>query len=227
MRTDTVEIMNRSAPLDVTVVIPCLNEAGALPAVLAALPEGFHALVVDNGSEDDTAQVAGAHGARVLSQPERGYGAAVQAGIHAATTEVIAVLDGDGSMDPADLPRLAALLNSGVDLVVGRRRGGRGWPLHARIGNGIIAFRLRQRYGLPLHDIGPMRIARRASYLSLGPLHQRFGYPLELLIAAARHDWTVVERDITYRPRSHGKSKVSGSVLGTVRVVADFWAVSR
>lgn len=213
----------------VTVVIPCRDEAEALPGVLAAIPSGYRALVVDNGSTDETAAVATANGAEVVHEAEAGYGAAVQAGIAAADTEVVGVLDGDGSMDPAELPGLVDALLAGADLVVGRRRPTRSaaWPLHARLGNRAFAYRLRRRYGLPVHDIGAMRVARRDALLALGPLHRRSGYPLELLIGASKAGWQVVERDIVYRPRTHGASKVSGSTIGTLRAVRDFWAVGR
>lgn len=107
----------------VTVVLPCLNEEESLPAVLAAIPADYRALVVDNNSTDDTARVAARHGARVVAEPRAGYGAAVHAGVMAATTPIVAVIDADGSMDGADLPRLVAALEQGADLVTGR-----GWP---------------------------------------------------------------------------------------------------
>jgi glycosyltransferase involved in cell wall biosynthesis len=210
----------------VTVVIPCLDEADALPGVLAAVPPGYRALVVDNGSQDGTASVARAHGATVVTEPRRGYGAAVQAGISAASDGIVGFLDGDGSMNPSDLPRLVDALGD-ADLVVGRRVAvDHGvWPLHARLGNRLLAMRLRRRYRLDVHDIGAMRVARRSTLLALGPLHPRFGYPLDLLVRAAAAGLTVVERDIDYRNRSHGRSKVSGSWRGTVATVRDFWAV--
>lgn len=212
----------------VTVVIPCLNEEGAIPGVLARIPFEYRAIVVDNGSDDATAEVAAAEGATVVHEPAKGYGAAVQAGIDAATTDVVAVLDGDGSMDPGELGPLVADVESGrADLAVGRRKPlrHRDWPLHARAGNALLAYRLRRRYGVPVHDIGAMRVARKQSLLDLGPMHQRFGYPLELLVRAGGAGWTVTEHDITYAPRTHGRSKVSGSPIGTIRVVADFWTV--
>ncbi|MFI6045529.1 glycosyltransferase family 2 protein [Nocardia sp. NPDC051321] len=216
-------------PDGVTVVIPCRDEADALPEVLAAIPAGYNALVVDNGSTDGTAAVARARGATVVQESRPGYGAAVQAGIAAARTDLVAVLDGDGSMDPAELPGLVELVRGGADLAVGRRRptGAGVWPWHARIGNLLIARRLRRKYGLPVHDIGAMRVARRGRMLSLGPLHPRSGYPLELLVGAAGAGWQVVERDIAYRPRAGGVSKVSGSWLGTARATKDFLAVLR
>ncbi|MFC8525825.1 glycosyltransferase family 2 protein [Nocardia sp. NPDC057227] len=210
----------------VTVVIPCRDEAEALPKVLAAVPGGYRVLVVDNGSTDGTAAVARAAGARVISEPTPGYGAAVQAGIAAAATGVVAVLDGDGSMDPGELPELVGAVTAGADLAVGRRRPvQRGcWPWHARLGNRVIAARLRRR-GVPVHDIGAMRVARRDALLALGPLHPRFGYPLELLVRAAAAGWRIVEFDIGYRPRAGGVSKVSGSLRGSARATRDFLAV--
>ncbi|MGW0177916.1 glycosyltransferase family 2 protein [Nocardia sp. NPDC003345] len=216
-------------PAGVTVVIPCRNEAEALPGVLAALPPGYRPIVVDNGSTDATAAVAAACGARVITETRPGYGAAVQAGIAAAGTGLVAVLDGDGSMDPAELPLLVAAVHEGADLAVGRRRPvARGvWPWHTRLGNRVVAHRLRRRYGLPVHDIGAMRVAGRERLESLGRLHDRFGYPLELLVRAADAHWRVREIDISYHPRAGGTSKVSGSARGSLRATRDFLAVLR
>jgi len=212
---------------DVTVVIPCHNEAGALPGVLTAVPPGYRVIVVDNASTDDTAAVARAAGARVVHEPVPGYGSAVHAGVRAADTALVAVLDGDGSMDAAELSFLLGELGPDVDMVVGRRRpvSAGAWPWHARLGNLLIAGLLRWRHGLAVHDIAAMRVARRERLLTLGPLHPRSGYPLALLIRAGAAGWRIVERDISYRPRTHGVSKVSGSVRGTVTAVKDFWSV--
>lgn len=211
-------------------ILPCLDEAAALPAVLAALPPGYRAVVADNGSRDGSAEVAAAHGATVVIEPRRGYGAAVHAGLLAATAPRVCVLDADGSLDPGELPRLVALLDEpGADLVVGRRvPAGRGaWPWHARAGNAVLAGLLRRR-GLPVHDIGPVRAARRADLLALGVAHRASGYPLELLLRAGAAGWRIVEVPVTYRPRAAGtRSKVSGSVRGTVGAVRDFTAVLR
>ena len=211
----------------VTVVLPCLDEADSLPAVLAAIPVGYRALVVDNNSSDDTAGVAGRHGARVIAEPRAGYGSAVHAGVVAATTPVVAVIDADGSMDPADLPRLVAALERGADLAVGRRRPVQGlrWPWVARVGTVVMSWRLRTRHGLPVHDIAPMRAARREALLSLGVVDRRSGYPLELLVRAAAAGWRVVELDVSYGPRTAGKSKVSGSLRGSITAILDFWKV--
>ncbi|MCV6982681.1 glycosyltransferase family 2 protein [Mycolicibacterium pulveris] len=212
--------------VSVTVVLPCLNEAASLPGVLAAMPAGYRALVVDNNSTDDTAQVARRHGADVVVEPQPGYGAAVHAGVVAATTPIVAVLDGDGSLDPGDLPRLVEELER-ADMAIGRRRPipGLRWPWHARLGTAAVCWRLRRRHGLPVHDIAPMRVARRDDLLSLGVADRRSGYPLELLVRAAAAGWHVVERDVRYGPRTGGKSKVSGSLRGSVVAALDFWRV--
>jgi len=208
----------------VTVILPCLNEADALPSVLTRMPTDYRVLVVDNNSTDDTAQVARRHGAEVVTERIPGYGSAVHAGVVAATTPVVAVLDGDGSMDPAELPDLVAALQR-ADLVCGRRRPTPGlrWPWHARLGNAVVCWRLRQRHGLDVHDIAPVRVVRREALLNLGVEDRRSGYPLELLVRAAAANWRVAEIDIRYGPRAGGKSKVSGSVRGSLIATVDFW----
>jgi glycosyltransferase involved in cell wall biosynthesis len=211
----------------VTVVLPCLNEAESLPGVLADLPDGYRALVVDNNSTDDTAAVARRCGADVVAEAQPGYGAAVHAGIVAASTDLVAVLDGDGSLDPGELPRLVADVERGADMAVGRRRPvpGLNWPWHARLGTAAVCWRLRTRHGLPVHDIAPMRVARREALMNLDVRDRRSGYPLELLVRAAAAGWRVVELDVSYGPRTGGKSKVSGSLRGSITAILDFWKV--
>lgn len=208
----------------VDVVLPCLDEAEALPGVLRRLPAGYRAIVVDNGSTDHTVAVAAAAGARVVDEPRRGYGAAVHAGLVAATADVVCVLDADGSLAPEALPGLVASVAGGVDLAVGRRvpAGPGAWPWHARAGNLLIAALLRRR-GIPVRDIGPVRAARRDSLLALGVRDRTYGYPLELLLRAGAAGWRIRETDVAYSPRTGGRSKVSGSVRGTVRAA---WAMS-
>ncbi|MFR9776587.1 glycosyltransferase family 2 protein [Micromonospora sp. MS34] len=217
-------------PTQIDVVLPCLDEAAALPGVLTALPPGYRAIVVDNGSRDGSPEVAARHGARVVHEPRRGYGAAVHAGIEHAETELVCVLDADGSFDPAELPALVAPVAAGTaDLSVGRRRPVRAgvWPWHARAGTALVAALLRQR-GVPLRDLSPIRVARREALLALGVTDRAFGYPLELMIRAAAAGWRIHERDVAYAPRAAGtRSKVSGSVRGTLRATRDFVAVLR
>jgi glycosyltransferase involved in cell wall biosynthesis len=215
------------------IVLPCLDEADALPATLAALPPGWPVLVVDNGSTDATAEVARTHGADVVVEPRRGYGAAVHTGLEAAasvsTADLVAVLDGDGSLDAAVLPVMAAMVEGGhADLAVGRRVpvSAGVWPWHARAGNAAISALLRRR-GLPVHDIAPIRVGRRQDLLDLGVTDRAFGYPLELLVRAGAAGWRISEIPVAYRARAGGRSKVSGSVRGTLRASRDMAGVLR
>ncbi len=207
-------------------VLPCRDEAAALPGVLASVPAGLHVVVVDNGSTDGTADVARRLGATVVHEPTPGYGAAVHAGVLATTAEYVGILDGDGSMDPREItPLLDAVRTGRAAMACGRRRPSAGgvWPWHARAGNAVVLAWLRHRTGLPLHDIAPMRVCRREDLLALGVRDRRSGYPLELLVRAQRAGWVLTEHDITYHPRAAGtRSKVSGSVRGTVRAGRDF-----
>ena len=205
-------------------MLPCLDEALPLPGVLAVMPEDYVALVVDNNSTDGTAEVARRCGAQVVTESQPGYGAAVHAGVVAAKTPLVAVIDADGSLDPRDLPMLVEAVEAGADMAIGRRRPlpGVGWPWHARLGTAAVCWRLRQRHGMPVHDIAPMRVARRDALLALDVADRRSGYPLELLVKAAAAKWRVVELDVPYGVRTGGKSKVSGSLRGSITASYDF-----
>jgi glycosyltransferase involved in cell wall biosynthesis len=210
-------------------ILPCLDEGPALADLIPRVPSTFSVIVVDNGSTDDTAEVARRLGARVVSEATAGYGAAVHAGLLAATSEYVAFMDGDGSFDPDDLTAMLADVHEGrADLAVGRRRpvNHRVWPWHARAGNALIVAWLRRRTGMTSHDIAPIRVCRRDRLLTLDVRDRRFGYPVELLQKATSDGWRLAERDIAYHPRALGtRSKVSGSVSGTVRTARDFWKV--
>jgi glycosyltransferase involved in cell wall biosynthesis len=214
---------------DVDVVLPCLDEAAALPWVLGRMPAGYRAVVADNGSTDGSAEVARRLGAVVVDVPERGFGAAVHAGLLACSSEVVCVVDADGSLDPRQLPDVAGpVLRGEADLVLGRRRpvDRAAWPWHGRVGNAVLARRLRRRTGARLHDLGPMRAFRRQPLLELGVADRRFGYPLEVVLRAAGAGWRIAEVEVDYAHRADGtRSKVTGSVRGTARAVRDMAAV--
>jgi glycosyltransferase involved in cell wall biosynthesis len=207
----------------VDVVFPCLNEEKALPWVLGRLPEGYRAIVVDNGSTDRSAEVARELGATVVSEPRRGFGSAAHAGLLAATAPVVAFCDADASMDPRDLPTVVGpVAERRVELVLGRRRPTtRGaWPLHARIANQALALMMRNSTGLDLHDLGPMRAANRDALVALDLKDRRSGYPLEMVLRGNEVGWRVLEVDAPYSPRI-GRSKVTGTIRGTWIAVLD------
>ena len=209
--------------MPVDLVLPCLNEAAALPWVLERIPPGVRAIVVDNGSTDDSAAVAAGFGATVVRCEPKGYGAACHAGLEAADADVVAVMDADASLDPRQLVRVVAPVVAGrADLIVGRRRpvSRQVWPWHLRLANAELSRRIRRRTGVALHDLGPMRAARRTALLGLGLTDRRSGYPLETVVRAADAGWRIAEVDVDYLPRS-GRSKVTGTPLGAARAVRD------
>lgn len=204
------------------VILPALDEEGALPWVLGRLPDGYRAIVVDNGSTDRTAEVAADLGALVITEEQQGFGAACWAGLTAASAEVVCFMDADASFDPAELPSVAGPVIAGAaDLVMGARQARPGaWPWHARLANRVLAAEIRRRSGVRVTDLGPMRAARRDALLQLGLVDRRSGWPLEMVLRAQRQEWRIEEVPITYRPRI-GRSKVTGTVRGTVRAVTD------
>lgn len=215
--------------VDCQIILPCLDEGPALRSLLPRLPREMGVIVVDNGSRDNTAEIARAAGALVVSEPRRGYGAAVHAGLSAATAPYVVVMDGDDTLDPDAIGPLLAQVRLGhADLAQGRRvpvaRGV--WPWHARLGNALVLAWLRRRLDLTVRDIGPIRVARREELLALGVADRGLGYPVELLQRAGRAGWRIVEQDVAYLPRAAGtRSKVSGSARGTLRAARDFWRV--
>jgi glycosyltransferase involved in cell wall biosynthesis len=213
----------------IEVVLPVLDEAQALPVVIAAMPGGYVPLVVDNGSRDGSAQIARDLGARVVLEPRRGFGAACWAGLTAARTELVCFMDCDGSLDPGELPRVSDPVAAGtLGLCLGTRRPVAGaWPWPARAANRAIAWQLRRRAHTPLTDLGPMRCASREGLLDLGLRDRAFGWPLEMVLRAAGAGWGIGEVGVTYRPRVGGHSKVSGSARGSLRAVRDMRAVLR
>lgn len=213
----------RTELVDVDVILPTLDEAAALPWVLDRIPDGYRAIVVDNGSTDGSGDVARREGATVVEEPRRGFGAACAAGLAAASAPLVAFCDADASLDPAILPAVVAPVASDrADLVLGARRPTtwRATPVHARGANRYLARRVRRATGAPLTDLGPMRAARRDALAGLGVTDRRFGWPLEMVFRAGAAGWRIAEVPVPYAPRT-GRSKVTGTARGTVRAVTD------
>src|SRR4051794_40807147 len=209
------------------VVLPALDERPAIAWVLERMPAGYDPIVVDNGSTDGTGDTARALGARVVEEPRPGFGAACYAGLAASEAEIVCFMDCDASFDPRELPRVAEPVAAGdADLVLGARRraAGSAWPLPARAANPGPAGELRRRTGGRLAALGPMRAARRQDLLGLGIEDRRFGWPLEMVVRAGRARWRIREVPVSYLPRE-GRSKVTGTVRGTVRAVRDMAGV--
>lgn len=209
--------------LRVALVMPVLDEAAALPSVLAELPRELidDLVVVDNGSLDQSAEVARALGARVVSEPRRGYGAACLAGIaETADSDVVVFMDGDHSDYPEDLRSLLQPVVDGeADLVIGSRTRDPAaranlWP-QARFGNWLATVLMRLLFGITCTDLGPFRVIRRSALLQLGMRDRNYGWTVEMQVRAHRCGLRVLEVPVRYRQRI-GKSKISGTLKGTV-----------
>ncbi|MFQ5854997.1 MAG: glycosyltransferase family 2 protein [Anaerolineae bacterium] len=208
----------------ITAIIPALDEALTIADVVAAIPHDLvdSIIVVDNGSTDDTAQIARAASARVVHEPRRGYGFACHAGARAAgDVDILVFLDGDGADDPREISRLADPILAGqADLVIGSRERGEREPgallPHARLGNWLAAWLMRWLYGLQVTDLGPFRAIRRSVLEALHMQEMTYGWPTEMMVKAARQGYRVTEVPVSYRRRAGGESKISGTLRGTV-----------
>jgi glycosyltransferase involved in cell wall biosynthesis len=209
--------------MKISVVIPTYNEAPAIAEVIAAVPQNKieEIIVVDNGSTDGTAEKAAAAGARVIHEPRKGYGSACWAGANSIrNSDIIVFLDGDRSDDPAQLERIAAPVIQGqADLVIGSRIGGKlekgSMPLHAKLGNRVIVFLLRLLYGVRITDIGSFRAIPTRLLADLHMEQMTYGWPVEMVVKAARKGLRIQSVPIRYRKRI-GVSKVTGSLRGSV-----------
>lgn len=211
----------------IQVVLPVLDEVEALGWVLDRFPCGYEPLVVDNGSTDGSGALARKLGAEVVEEAQPGFGAACFAGLAAATSPLVCFMDADGSLDPAELPKVVAPLEGGrADLVLGTRVCLRGaQAFRNRAANRALVWQLHRVTGVHLHDLGPMRAARRDSLMDLGIRDRRCGWPLEMVLRALNDRWRVEEVPVSYAPRRGGRSKVTGTLRGTLRTVRDMGAV--
>lgn len=211
----------------VAIVIPALDEEAALRQLLPEIPQDFArwVIVADNGSTDATAAVARAAGAIVANEPKRGYGRTCLKGFQTACelgADIVVFMDGDGSDDPADLPLMLTPVREGhADMVIGSRvskRSERGAILpQARLGNWLVSRLLHFFYGVRLSDIGSFRVIRCPALQALHMQEMTFGWPVEMVVKAAKAHYRVKELPIHYRRRSHGRSKVAGTVIGSIK----------
>jgi glycosyltransferase involved in cell wall biosynthesis len=208
----------------IAVIIPALNEAGNIQRLAAEVLRlrPLEVIVADNGSTDATAAEARAGGARVVYEPRRGYGYACAAGAAAAQgAGILVFLDGDYSSLPAELPLLLAPLLAGeADLVLGSRTLGHiapgAMPLQQRFGNWLAARLMNRLYHLSITDLGPYRAIRRPLLADLAMREMTYGWPTEMMVKAARRGARLVEVPVSFHPRQAGRSKVSGTLRGTV-----------
>ena len=208
--------------MKISVVIPTLNEEEAIGEVIGAVPADrvHEIIVVDNGSTDNTRKNATIAGARVVLESRRGYGAACLAGAKAAAADIIVFLDGDRSDDPAQLEIIAGpVIADRADLVIGSRLKGvlakGAMPLHGRLGNRFMVSLLRLLYGVEITDIGSFRAIKAQTLFDLNMEQMTYGWPVEMVVKAARKGLRLQSVPIHYRKRI-GRSKVTGTLKGTI-----------
>lgn len=210
--------------MQITVIIPALNEAGNIRRLISELPDGVatQVIVVDNGSTDATASEALDAGAQVVHEDRRGYGYACAAGVRAASdADILVFLDGDGSFAPSEMPLLLSPLLAGqADLALGTRMTGKidagAMPSHQRFGNRLVSWLMRLLYGIAVTDLGPYRAIRRDLLNRLTMQEMTYGWPTEMMLKAAKRGARIVEVPVSYRKRWSGQSKVSGTVRGSI-----------
>ncbi len=211
----------------IAIVIPALNEEAAIAQLLTEIPResAQWIIVVDNGSTDQTATAAKDGGALVVSEPRRGYGRACSTGADYAQklgADILVFMDGDGSDNPADLPHMLEPVLSGMaDLAIGSRvskyaeRGA--VPPQARLGNWLVSRLISRFHRVSLHDVGSFRVINPAVLQKLEMREMTFGWPVEMLAKAARDGFHITEIPLRYRRRSHGRSKVGGTMVGSIK----------
>lgn len=219
----------------IAVVIPALNEAGNIAHVLGDIPDGVVKVVVDNGSSDGTAALAEKHGAVVLHESRKGYGSAVQAGLRylrADPPDIVVILDADHADDPSLMPKLTGPIAADqADFVLANRtRTAEPGALEPaqRLGNWLATRLMKWSTGYRYQDMGPFRAMRYSCMVALQMEDPTWGWNVEMQMKAVQHDLRIIEVALPYRKRRSGRSKISGSVRGTVRAGSRIlWAVHR
>lgn len=223
--------------LRAAVIIPALNEEESIGRTLDRVPRDLFktVIVADNGSADRTAEVAREHGAIVVSEPERGYGAACLASLAAVPpdTEAVVFMQADLSEDPEEAALLLAPIAEGrADLVLGSRAMGRAERgsvrMHQAFGNRLATFLIRLLFGYRYTDLGPFRAIRLESLRALGMRDRNYGWTVEMQIKALRHRLRVLEVPVSYRRRLAGEEKVSGNPIASMKAGAKIlWTVAK
>jgi glycosyltransferase involved in cell wall biosynthesis len=208
----------------VSVVIPALNEAESIAAVVREMPWALirECIVVDNGSTDATAAEASAAGARVVAASQRGYGRACAAGAAAAEGDILVFMDGDGSDVPAEMDQLLQPIVAGeCDFVIGSRMRGTREPGSLQISQifagWMAGILLSALYRVKYTDMGPFRAITRQALERLHMREETYGWNLEMQMRAAQCGLRIREIPVSYRKRAGGESKVAGSLSGSVR----------
>jgi glycosyltransferase involved in cell wall biosynthesis len=209
--------------MNISIILPAYNEGESIGYVLDRIPDLSRSeiIVVDGGSTDQTTAIAEAAGARVFIETRRGYGRACSIGVDKAEGDIIVFLDADGADDPADIPNLVSpILYQSADLVLGSRLAGHihpgAMPPHQRFGNWLAAGLFRMIYNIQITDLSPFRAVVRSKLISLGMKEMTYGWPTEMIAKAVRQDWAITEIPTNYHPRYGGKSKISGTIQGTI-----------
>lgn len=210
-------------PLRVSVIIPAWNEEESIGRVLADIPwqQVDEVLVVDGRSTDQTTTIAEAAGARVVVEQRRGYGRACASGAEQANGEILVFLDADGADDPRRMMELLAPLQAGqADLILGSRLDGQvepgAMPWHQKAGNWLSAGLITVLYDCRLTDLSPFRAIRKARLTELKMREMTYGWPTEMIVKAARRGWRLLEVPVGYRARLGGRSKISGTLKGSL-----------
>ncbi len=209
--------------MKISIVIPAFNEEESIRFVLDRISDkkNYEIMVVDGGSKDQTVAIVEACGVQVIHEPRRGYGRACAKGVELATGEIVVFLDADGADDPTQIPVLVAPLLSGqADMVLGSRLAGEihpdAMPWHQYFGNWLSAGLFRLFYRLQITDLSPFRAVNHSKLVSLELQEMTYGFPTEMIAKAARQNWDIIETPVNYYPRYGGKSKISGTLKGTI-----------